>query len=346
MGKPGIPEPRMLYRIAVVATAFSSLASGQSSFRPLPRAALVARPAEANLALPAEPFQPGGSEVDSLPTLRRGPASAELPDISLDLFAHADLDGTFEGGGSELETRRGGWRARIEDTDDSRTIAFEGGVEGTFYQFSGAPPLGSLTTDPFNDLYRTWVGASYSTRPELGHVGAFGGVEATFGGEDEVGSTAGLTVGGLAGLHYRAAENLTLSAGLAGTSRLEDEARLWPFLGFDWAMTDSWDLSILGPDIELGLRLNQRWRGYVEAAYDLRQYRLNDGGPAQGAAFRDEAVRLGSGLEYSPSPSVRLSLDAGISMWRELSLHETDGSSSEVEIDPAPYVGVQLRFGF
>ncbi len=343
MGKPGIQEPRMLYRIAVAATVLSSLAAGQSSFRPLPRAALVARPSEAMIALTAEP---GGSEVDSLPTLRTGSGSAELPDVSLDLFAHADLNGTFEGGGSELETRRGGWKARIEDTDETRTIAFEGGVEGTFYQFTGGLPLGSLTTDPFNDLYRTWAGGSYSTRAELGHVGAFGGFEVTLGGEDEVGSTSGLTVGGLAGMHYRASDNLTLSAGLAGTSRLEDEARLWPFLGFDWEMSDTWDLSILGPDIELGLRLNQRWRGYFEAAYDLRQYRLNEGGPAQGAAFRDEAVRLGSGLEYTPNSSVRISLDAGISMWRELSLHEMDGSSSEIEIDPAPYVGFQLQFGF
>lgn len=343
MGRPGLQEPRMLYPMVAAAAVLSSLASGQSSFRPLPRAALVSRPSEASLALPV---QPGAAEVDSLPTLRTGDRASSRPDVSLELFAHADRNGTFESGSSELETRRGGWRARIEDTDKQRTIAVEGGVEGTFYQFSGAPPLGGLTTDPFNDLYRTWLGASYSSRPGVGKIGAFGGVEATFGGEDEVGSTAGLTIGGLAGLHYRAADNLTLSAGLAGTSRLEDEARVWPFLGFDWAMNEDWDLSILGPDIELGLRLGDRWRGFVEAAYDLRQYRLNDDGPARGAAFRDEAVRFGSGLEYSPSSTIQIRLDAGISLWRELSLHEQDGSSSEVEIDPAPYVGIQLQFGF
>lgn len=329
--------------MAAAAAVLTSLASGQSSFRPLPRAALVSRPAEANLAVP---LKPGHAEVDSLPTLRTEAVASDLPSVALELFAHADLDGTFEGGGSDLETRRGGWRARIANTDEHRTLAIEGGVEGTFYQFSGVPNLGGLTTDPFNDLYRTWIGGSYSSRPSVGDLGAFGGVEATLGGEDEVGSTAGLTVGGLAGLHYRAADNLTLSAGLAGTSRLEDEARLWPFLGFDWELNEAWDLSILGPDIELGLRLNDRWRGVFEAAYDLRQYRLNDGGPARGAAFRDEAVRLGSGLEYNPSPAVQIRLDAGISIWRELSLHEQDGSSSEIEIDPAPYVGFQLHFGF
>ncbi|MFT5050709.1 MAG: hypothetical protein ACI8QZ_002112, partial [Chlamydiales bacterium] len=321
---------------------------GQASLRSLPKAALAgwnSRPldASARVAGPA----PLHSVVDSLPrSVFEAPAS-ELPKVELELMTRGDSGGNFEGGAASLETRRGGWRAMVTQADDDSIFAAELGVEGSFYSFAGAPPLGGISAAPFNDLYRTQLGFSYAQRPQIGHIGHFEGVEVTFGGEDNVQATDGATGGLLGGLRYRAAENLTLAAGVAALSRLDDDAWIWPFLGFDWQVSDTVNFEILGPDIELGWNASDSLRGFLSAEYDLRQYRLNEDGPTGGAAFRDESIRVGGGLEWRPKRALKLRLEGGVAYWRELTLLPTDGSaSSESELDPSPYLGFELVYSF
>lgn len=340
----------MLIRVAIsVALLMPSVAMAQSSLRALPKAGLVrlqhGTAVEGSVhGLEGEERQ--GQLPEQVAPRLQDPVSP-LPAVSLELYSHADFAGEFESGDSELSTRRGGWRACVYEEDEERILAFEIGIEGSFYQFSGVPPLGGVSVDPFNDLYRTHLGFSYTRVPELGHLGAFAGVEVTFGGEDEVQTTEGVSGGALTGLRYHAANNLTLAAGLAGVSRLEDDARIWPFIGFEWGVTENIHLSILGPDIELSWKASEHLRGMLIAEYDMRQYRLNQDGPTAGAALRDEEIRIGMGLEWSPKSSIQLRLEGGLTLWRELTmLPGAGGESTSSEIEPTPYLGFELVFSF
>ena len=340
----------MQIRVVIAAMLLvPSVATAQSGFRSLPRAAIVhlnhATAVDGSAPLPTSDGVERQFPEQAVPLLQK-PVSG-LPTVSLELFAHAGIAGRFETGTSGLSTRRGGWRARVSEEDDARILSFEIGIEGSFYQLSGVPPLGGLMVDPFNDLYRTQLGFSYARVPELGRLGGFAGVEVTFGGEDEVQTADGVSGGILTGLRYHAATNLTLAAGVAGVSRLEDDARIWPFLGFEWGVTEDLHLSILGPDIELSWQTSESLRAVLIAEYDMRQYRLNRDGATAGAALRDEEIRLGIGIEWSPRKSVRLRLEGGMTYWRELTLLPSEGGTSTAsEIEPAPFLGIELNFSF
>ncbi|MFT7680487.1 MAG: hypothetical protein ACI8QC_004493 [Planctomycetota bacterium] len=336
----------MLIRVAILATLLlPTVALAQSSLRTLPKAALVHLDYSAAVEGSAHRVEREGADSQQAASPDQDPTGV-LPSVSLELYGHADFAGDFESGDSNLSTRRGGWRAQVSEESDERVLAFEIGIEGSFYQFSGVPPLGGVSVDPFNDLYRTQLGFSYARIPELGHLGGFAGVEVTFGGEDEVQTTDGVSGGILTGLRYRAAPNLTLAAGLAGISRLEDDARIWPFIGFEWGVTDDVHLSILGPDIELSWQTTETVRSMLIAEYDMRQYRLNEDGPTAGAALRDEEIRIGAGLEWSPKSSVQLRLEGGLTLWRELTVLPGSGLSTASEIEPTPFLGIELVFSF
>lgn len=340
----------MLIRVAIsAALLMPSVVQAQSSLRSLPKAALVRLSNGTAVEGSAHRLESTESDQqfpEQIHSMLRAPATP-LPSVSLELYGYADFAGQFESGNSNLSTRRGGWRAQVYEEDEDRILAFEIGIEGSFYQFSGVPPLGGVSTDPFNDLYRTQLGFSFARVPEMGRLGGFAGVEVTFGGEDEVQTTDGVSGGAITGLRYRAAENLTLAAGVAGISRLEDDARLWPFLGFEWGLTEAVQLSIFGPDIELSWKASDSLRGMLIAEYDMRQYRLNEEGPTAGSALRDEEIRIGMGLEWSPKSSIQLRLEGGVTLWRELTmLPSAGGTSSASEIEPTPYLGLELVLSF
>ena len=321
-------------------------ASAQSAFRPLPTWA--ASPldaggigpipagyelAEAGLALPeaAEPARARAGAQDF---------------AALTLFGRADFGGDFQDGAGSLDTLRGGWGAVLGRATAEHLFAVELGVEGSFYRFDGSVPLSPSSDEPFNDLYHTYLAATFETHPASLGLGYFAGFETALGGEDEADLGDALTLGGIGGVRYRSNEALSLALGLAGVSRLEDDPLIWPFLGFDWRISDAWSLAILGPEIELGWALAEHWTLFAGAEYDLRQYRLNEDGPLAGAALRDEEIRLGGGFEWRPGGGFELRCEGGLTSWRELTTLADGATLGEFEVDGGAYAAVQLGVGF
>ena len=321
-------------------------AAAQAGFRPLPSLPARSFAYPVSAAAPA----PGTENIGAIEAV--GNLGAIQPDgddpvfIEMELYGIGLRAGDSEAGPGDLETVRGGWRGRLGRATEHHVFGVEVGLEGSFYSFGGNTNVAPGSDDPFNDLYQTSVAFSLETRPDDTGFGYFAGLETTLGGEDEIGPFDGLTLSGVGGVRYRKNEDVSLSFGLAAQSRLEDDAIVWPFVGFDWRLAERWVLTLFGPEIELDYEVNERWTAFARADYDLRQFRLNDEGPLEGAALRDEEIRLGGGVLWSSPSGFAVRAETGLVMWRELNFRNDGELVTQTEFDPAPYAALELAMRF
>ncbi|MHC4263442.1 MAG: hypothetical protein ACYSWX_13030 [Planctomycetota bacterium] len=257
----------------------------------------------------------------------------------MDDSALSDVSGT-------LSTQRAGWDLLLgRHFEDGGVLAFGLETEASFYDFGGSG-FGAGLSDPFNDVYESRLRGTVYRRLDS-HTSFFAGGEIAFGSEDEAELASGVTAGASFGFGYRPSDALEVTFGIAGASRLEDDAYVLPFIGVDWCLTESTRLVAEGPEVRPEQDLGDTWELQVLADYDLRQFRLNDEGPTAGGAFRDEQIDLGAGLYWQPGDAVRFGLEGGMTVWRELTLLADGGASLGVtEVDPAPWIGISLSATF
>ncbi len=334
--------------------AFAPAAEAQSNVRPVPRVHL---PADAGASFGysigprAEPAAHRGdvwTAEASAPRFQIQGGSEESPLEHLDVGFRGRLFGreALENGG-ELGVQRGNWYATLSrEIDARRVLALSFESEASFYDWGGDTQVVPGSARPFNDLYRTRLAATLYSH-WAGRTSLFSGFEVALGGEDQATLSQSVTLGGALGISYQASPDLRVAIGLAGSSRLEDDVWLIPFLGVDWRFARDWHLLVEGERVALDWHLSERFTWSAYAIYEQRQYRLNPGGPLPSGVVRDEQIDLGSTLAWRPRPGVELRLGGGWSAWRELNVFERRGGKvSEVEIDPAPYLelGLSLRF--
>ncbi len=332
----------LIVRIAVgalVAAVVAPNAVAQSNVRPVARVT-------APIALGTVHSGPR-HRVDPLAAHAR--LAAEEPLAVARQVVELDFTGRMQpgadiAGGGDLATQRGGWTATIaREVGEERTLAVALKSEATFFDFGGAGVAGLV--DPFNDLYRTALGATLYT-PWNDTVSLFGGAEFTLAGEDTSDLDSSLIVAASSGITYRASPELELALGISASQRLEADAWVIPFLGVDWRMADDWRLRLEGERVHLEWQARRDLSFAVHAAYEQRQYRLNDSNPLPGGVFRDEQIDVGAALTWRPTAGVELRAGAGYTVWREFTLLDANGVGVEAELANAPFGELALRFSF
>lgn len=319
-------------------------AFGQSNVRPVP---VVGRAP----ATDGEHLDSRKAEEASYLVLGGSPSALDAGQtVEPEWLVALDLQGTFlpsadlENGG-ERALQRGGWNATLTRDSGDRSATFYLDAEASFYDWSGSVPLVAGTTDPFNDLYLTRVGALASFEEDAA-LGWFTGMEITFSGEDDASIMEALSVGAVTGVRCRASEDLTLNVGLAVLTRLDDSAWLIPYLGFDLRLSPRVRLATEGAKLLFEAELSPDWTATLAAQYEFRQFRLNDGGALEGGAFQDDEIRATAELSWRFGAQAALSLEGGLVVWQESTFIPGDGAHEvEVESDPAPFAAVTLHFG-
>lgn len=326
---------------ALVASLSISTAEAQSNVRPVARvAAPLTLGVSASLSRAAADPLAQHARLDN-----EALAPLERDVVDVELFGRFQPTADIDGGG-ELATQRGGWSAGLaRELDGRRILAVALESEATFFDFGGAGQLTPGSNDPFNDLYRTSLGstlyAPFSDKSSL-----FVGGEFTLAGEDTSDLGASLIVAAASGVRYQASRDLDLTLGISASQRLEDDAWVIPFLGIDWRLADAWRLVAEGERVRLAWEPSHKVELSVHAAYEQRQYRLNDSNPLPRGVFRDEQIDLGAAIAWRPSDGVELRIGAGYTPWRELTFLDAEGNGTEREMANSPYGEVALRLSF
>lgn len=218
--------------------------------------------------------------------------------------------------------------------------------EVSWYSFSDASGLIPGTDEPFDDLYRLDIvpGVRYALDRDWALTGGF---LLQFAGESDADVGDSVTYGGFAGVRYRFSDRFSATFGALGKTRLEDSAIILPLVGVEWAITNTLNLSTSGTGVKITNTLDDNWAVWFAGAYESRDYRLADDGPLPSGVVRDSRVPLKIGLDWSPNPGLKVSLEGGAIIWQEFEIDTRDSDTiAQDNTDPAPYVGlsVQLRF--
>lgn len=319
------------------APALASTAFAQNAFRPLP---IPADSSKWGIDLSAAPGHSSAATFETLDRLAAEPGERTF----LDARARAGFSagGNLEGGG-DVSVQDGGWAVTFgRELGDDRLAAFSIETNGRFYDLGGNSTLVPGSSKPFNDVYEARFSGVMRSRDD-GLLGWFGGMSVALGGEDEADPAESLTVGGMGGFRWSQSPKLAVEFGVAALSRLEDDAWVWPFLGFEWQATDRLSFEARGTSLQATLELDERWRTFARAEYLLQQFRLNDDNPLPSGVLRDETIRAGVGLERR-GDDVSFEMFGGFDLWRELSTLADGGADvAEAEVDSAPFVALTLR---
>ncbi len=351
----------MSSRSTCFALAFALLcapAFGQSNVRPAPRlvrvpemgAELLARPRSTTWklrprswerltpAVPPDPFASDFAHLSALPTPKE---PADFTHFEVQGVLHDNAD--FEKGGGDVAIARGGWSGVFGRRIGEETVlAVSLDAEASFYDFSGAQALMAGSGDPFNDVYDSRVGLAVLGDPTASQSW-FAGMELGFSGEDDVDLRSALSVGALGGMRVRFDDDFAVSMGLAARSRLEDDPWLFPFLGFDWRVSERMRLVSEGSRMHAVYAASEAVELSLGAAYAIRQYRLNDDSPLPEGVVQEEEITAEGGLRWELGRKLRLELTGGIAVWREFQTYDDFGRKlAELETDPAPFAGFVL----
>lgn len=244
---------------------------------------------------------------------------------------------------------RGGGVLQVDAPIGERSrLSFTLQTEYSWYNFDGAQGFAQGFEEPWGDALEHSLSAIFTTQPSdqwsyfLG-----GGVRSSY--EQGAGFDDSLTGQGLGGFNYKFSDSFSAGLGVVVRTQLEDDALVWPFLMFDWKISDKWRFNAKagGPGVVLSYRATENLSLSLDADYQARAFRLDEDGPAPGGVGRDERLRIALGADWKFAEQVRLLARAGADVWQEYDLIDRNGVQvTDRQADPAPFIGLELRFDF
>ena len=236
-----------------------------------------------------------------------------------------------------------------ETTDATLTL----GQTSTAYEFDSFGSFGGGRTDPID------FGLLYGISGTVNHVidsewMLFGGANLRSSGEIGADFDETITFGGYVGLMYHIHEDLSVGMALGGFSQLEDEFTFFPVPTMRWQIDDYWRPVVGGntttghPGAEMTYHINETWEVGVAAAYDRKQFRLeDDNDDAPGGVFEDSGVPVMFLTSWSPEPNWRVTGAIGSTVYRELKIRSSTGDGQgEATISPSFLIGVFAEYRF
>lgn len=321
----------------------------QSNVRPAPRLVRVPEMGAKYLAPPSpwarrwrptelDPFSSDYSELAALPPPQE---HSDFTHLELGVDVHPRTE--FERGGGTVSISRAGWSATLgQRVDEESIFAVTLDAEASFYDFGSAGVLMAGSPDPFNDVYETRVGVLALHDPAKS-ASWFTSLELGLSGEDDADLSDALSMGLIGGMRHQVSDDLSLSIGVIGRTRLEDTPWLFPYIGFDWRIAESLRLTSNGSAVAAVCEVTETVEFELGAEYGNRQFRLNDDSSLAGGVIEDEEITASATIGWNPSHRVSLDVEAGVTLWREFATFNSNGVKlTEQETDLSEFGAVRL----
>lgn len=318
--------------------------------------ALLAPAACASIALAQPAGQPTGAELERVPSKPAKPAEPDAPagqggnGLAFDLKAwteHVFRADVHDSQADVAITRFGGQFGISGPIGERWRWNVEAAAEASWYDFSRLSSLVGVD-DPVEDVLQITLTPSLLYRHSDSLSFLAGGI-IQFSGEPDADVSDTATYGGFFGSRWKISDSFSLQLGAAVKTRLEENVRFFPAIGFQWQINERVMLATEGAGLRLSADLNPQWTFFLEGGYALREFRLDhrDSGPLDEGVFRDERVTIGAGFDYKPSLNTTISLTGGAAVWSQFRFDNRDGIEiAEEEADPTAYVGLTVRFRF
>lgn len=277
-----------------------------------------------------------------------------LEDVSFSLFGGVEsgFDGDLDDADGAMSVTRLGAGIGIEFPLGKRNrLTLSASEEFSFYDFDDdVLILGS--NEPIDDAATTTVGARVSSRISE-HWSLIAGGSLSWAAESGAEWQDSLTPSGILGASYRFSDRLTLGAGGALSFPIEDDARFFPVVLVDWAVTPRIRLSnassLAGSSLRLSYALCDQWLLFAQGGFERRDFRLNDDSdaPAPDGIFRESRVPVALGVVWRPNAHFTLGVRAGMALGGSIQIDDEDGDELyDDDIGAAPFIGVEASLRF
>lgn len=277
---------------------------------------------------------------------RAGGGPPQIFEWELDLTpsGEAVFGGDIEGAGGNFDT----WETGI-DLNVSGPITpvtrLSLGVDYRYrhYDFKEPTALFPGTTDPWENVHSLGLSAGIlQPFTKEWALFAMGGIE--MAAADGAALSDGTSGNLIAGVGYRADENLTIGGGVMIAFRLEDDPLIIPAIQVDWKIDDFWRVRTTGPGAEVEYSFSEDLRLVGGAKWESDDFRLDDDLPTGGAVVSDSKMPLYLRGEWDPMENLTVTGHLGVHLFRELELLDVDvpGLPDELDFDVDP--GVFLGF--
>lgn len=219
--------------------------------------------------------------------------------------------------------------------------------ELSFFDWGDAGDILPPMREPFEELYGTGALVRVTWGIEDPWFITVAG-QVRSGWEGGADAADGVTAGGFAAVGYRFSDKLTFTLGGGATTRLDDNAAIFPFIGFRWQIAEKLRLVSRGLGLDLTYSPSDEFDVTFGGGLERREYRLADGRASlPDGVLRSDRVPIGVEFSWKPISGLRLSLSGGALVYQNFEFLNSNGNEiREIETDPTPYVGVSLEYSF
>lgn len=256
----------------------------------------------------------------------------------------SDLDASpGEVGVARVSTRLG----VRHQLSDKVGLTFAAELEHSVYDFDNATGLIAGTSNPFDDA--TIATLSLGAQVRVSEQNAWfvtGFVRSA--GESGADFNDTITGGGIVGFQRTFSKDLTLGIGVLASSELEGDVYIIPVPMVRWQIAERWSLATgQGADVRLAFAPSERWAFGLEAAWDRREFRLDDRGPLPSGVVDERHIPVGLFARFTPNANFSLDAHLGTQLGSEIEIENRNGNQvGQDDIDPALYAGLDLSIRF
>jgi hypothetical protein len=240
-------------------------------------------------------------------------------------------------GSQQLDTgiQKGGdfklFRGRIDGDLAVRlsdTIVWDNMVKYQFDSYS----FGGQTVDPWGTI-NTLQPTTILKMRLSDKLGVYGGATFRFAFEDSAHMGQAFTAGGLLGCNFAVSSNLTLGAGVAYVTRLEEDNQVLPIITVNWQLADNMlltvgflDVATMGYGAEFSYMVAPKWLASAGLQYHSARFRLlsNNKAAPDGVGQESSATLYGRGT-FQATRFVSASAFAGIVAGGRLQVYTNNG---------------------
>lgn len=236
------------------------------------------------------------------------------------------------------------WNTNLNDASRLRITA---ATSQTYYDFDDVQGVMPGTDDPWDHLQVYRLGGALFTRVDETWSWLVG-LDLRLAFESGADLDDSLEIRGVVGAEYRVSETLAFTFGLAGGTQIEDDALIFPYLGFDWRIDEKTRLVSRELGLLLSYQIAEHWTVGAFGNYEFRDWRLDDSRAINpDGVARERMVILGVEAKYRPSNKIELGIEGGAIVWSKLITLDSDGRTfGKQEFEPAPFIGLSAVFRF